>query len=181
MQIQALFTKAVFFLHLSNIASFFRCLPECRAIFSNNKENFAVLHFCNILFIIFLIKIYFVDAWGMQIQLYISKPLISLEQGAQLKSHGGPKKFHHTQGQKYYVFTHSKGAFIKERSLKDKILGQIKSFCGPHLARGPYVVHACSRVCLYQFVYLNIIRDMKTLKLRLQLLKYYMSLNLQLE
>ena len=40
------------------------------------------------------------------------------------------KKFHHT---------HLKGAFIKKRSLKHKILGlagQIKSFRGPHLARG---------------------------------------------
>ena len=42
-----------------------------------------------------------------------------------------------------YVSTNSNSVFIKQRS---KIWGfavQIKSFCGPHLARGPYVVHAC--------------------------------------
>ena len=39
-------------------------------------------------------------------------------------------------------------AFIKKTSLNRKILGfagQIKSFRGPHLARGPYVVHAWYR------------------------------------
>jgi len=50
------------------------------------------------------------------------------------------------KGQSWYVLTHSKGVFTKERSKINKICGfegQIKSFCGPHLARGPYVVHAC--------------------------------------
>jgi len=51
-------------------------------------------------------------------------------------------------GQSWYVLTHSKGVFIKGRSKINKIwgfAGQIKSFRGPHLARRPYIVHACSK------------------------------------
>jgi len=48
---------------------------------------------------------------------------------------------------KVVMFEHIQRVFsIKERSKINKIwgfAGQIKSFCGPHLARGPYVVHAC--------------------------------------
>jgi len=35
------------------------------------------------------------------------------------------------------------GVFNKERSKILGFEGQIKSFHGPHLARRPYVVHAC--------------------------------------
>ena len=75
--------------------------------------------------------------------------LISLTQGCPIKYHGGPqKRLGHTHGPKCYVFTHSNGTFFKKRSKKRKILvfaGQIKSFRGSHLARGPYVMHACSK------------------------------------
>ncbi len=51
------------------------------------------------------------------------------------------------QGPKWYVLTHSKGVFIIETSKIKRIwgfAGHIKSFRGPHLARGPCVVHAWS-------------------------------------
>jgi len=58
----------------------------------------------------------------------------------------GQKKFLDTsKGQSCYVLTHSKGVFIEEKSKIWGFAGQIKSFCGPHLARGPYVVHAWTR------------------------------------
>jgi len=61
---------------------------------------------------------------------------------------GQKKKFHISQGQSWYVLAHSKDVLIKERSKINKIwgfTGQIKSFRGPHLSRGPYVVHAWYR------------------------------------
>jgi len=48
-----------------------------------------------------------------------------------------------SKGQSWYLLTHSKGVFIKETGKINKICniaGQIKSFRGPHLACGPYVV-----------------------------------------
>jgi len=57
-----------------------------------------------------------------------------------------------SKGQSWYVLTHSKGVFTQKRSKINKIwgfAGQIKSFCGPHLAHGPYVVHAWPSVLQY--------------------------------
>jgi len=59
-----------------------------------------------------------------------------------------------SKGQSWYVITLSMGVFAKERSKIHKIwgfVGQIKSFCGPHLARGPYVVHAWVNVWFRPF------------------------------
>jgi hypothetical protein len=68
--------------------------------------------------------------------------------GCTTQIHGGPKIFFDkSKGQSWYVLTYSKGVFTKERSEINKIYGfvdHIKSFRGPHLARGPYVVDAWS-------------------------------------
>ncbi len=78
--------------------------------------------------------------------------------GARLKFHGGPKLFFDiSKGKSYQVVTHSKNFLIKETSKINKIwglAGQIKCFHGPHLACGPYVVHA--RLILTQIY--NILR-----------------------
>ena len=53
------------------------------------------------------------------------------------------------KGPKSICFDQYWGCCFQQTSFIYKILGfagQIKSFRGPHLARGPYVVHACSRV-----------------------------------
>ncbi len=74
--------------------------------------------------------------------------------GAQLKSYGGPKqKFWHIQGPKLFCLTHSTGVFIKERSKIWGFAGQIKSFCWPHLARGPYVLQR--EINIHPFISLN--------------------------
>ncbi len=61
----------------------------------------------------------------------------------------GPKiVFWHFQGPKLISLITFKGFFVTETSKINKkwgFAGQIKRFCGPHLACGPYVVHACSR------------------------------------
>ncbi len=68
------------------------------------------------------------------------------------RPHGEPKKiWGHNLGSKLICFNTFKGCFIKETSKTNKIRGfkgNIKSFRGPHLARWPYVVHACFKQCL---------------------------------
>ncbi len=74
------------------------------------------------------------------------------------------KKFLHARGPKLTHFFILNGVFMKETGWINKILGfagLIWSFCGPLLARGPYVVHVWSRtldliICLplnYTFLY----------------------------
>ena len=50
--------------------------------------------------------------------------------------------------QNRYAFTHSEGVFSSKQGELIKFLGfagHMKSFRGPHLALGPYVVHVCFR------------------------------------
>jgi len=60
-------------------------------------------------------------------------------------------------GQKFFLtcprakvdmFQHIQRVFLTKKETKKTwgIAGQIKSFCGPHLARGPYVVHPWFKV-----------------------------------
>ncbi len=54
--------------------------------------------------------------------------------------------------------------FSTETSLMNKILssaGQIKSLCGPQLARGPYVVHKRSKTLIYFIIFFIFVKTNK--------------------
>ncbi len=54
----------------------------------------------------------------------------------------------HNQGPKWICINKFKGCFYHRKKLNKEnkgLWGQIKNFRGPHLARGPYVVHPCFR------------------------------------
>ena len=97
-------------------------------------------------------------------------------QGAQLKSHCGPKNIcPYPRDQWFYTSEESNGAFIKTRS-KHKILdlaGQIISF------RGPYVVHTCTIASLPFYWSITIIKYLiitKVIETNLTKLLYLNSL-----
>jgi hypothetical protein len=74
----------------------------------------------------------------------LKKETIVIRRGAQLKFHGGPKNFFVMFKDQNLNVLHVKKT-MKETINKSKMLDfvdQIKSLRGPHLARGPYVVHA---------------------------------------
>ncbi len=61
-----------------------------------------------------------------------------LKQGCTTQVHWRAKKNLMFKGQILWVFTYTKDVFMKKASKKKKL-----GFCGPYLARRPYVVHAC--------------------------------------
>jgi hypothetical protein len=66
--------------------------------------------------------------------------------GTQLKSHGGQKIHFNVQRPNIIsFFTNKKDVFFKSKLNKQNL-----QFCGPHLARGLYVVHAWPKVIIFK-------------------------------
>jgi hypothetical protein len=75
---------------------------------------------------------------GLFGQKFILHPL---SQGYTTQVSGRAKNFFEcSKGQILQVFTDTKGVFIKNKLNKQRF-----GLRGPHLARGPFVVHACSK------------------------------------
>ena len=71
-----------------------------------------------------------------------------LHQGCTTQILSGPKKLGAYTRAKIDIFAPIQRVFFQQTGWMDEILdfaGKIKSFRGPHLAHGPYVVHVCSR------------------------------------